>query len=50
MSHLVGDIAVGKLADLVMYTPSNFGVRPEWVIKGGLIAWANVSRAGNRLA
>lgn len=51
MAHLVGDIAVGKLADLVMFKPENFGVRPETVIKGGLIAWANVScpRVGQSL-
>jgi urease len=43
VSHIIGDIAVGKLADLVLWQPSNFGVRPEQVIKGGVIAWAQVS-------
>lgn len=43
MSHLIGDISKGKLADLVLWKPSNFGVRPETIIKGGVIAWANVS-------
>ena len=42
-SHVVGDVGVGKLADLVLWSPENFGVRPESVIKGGVIAWANVS-------
>lgn len=42
ISHLVGDVAVGKLADLVLWKPHNFGVRPETIIKGGVIAWANV--------
>jgi urease len=42
-SEELGDISVGKLADLVLWTPANFGVRPEMVIKGGIIAWANVS-------
>ncbi|KAL8279235.1 hypothetical protein RQP46_008272 [Phenoliferia psychrophenolica] len=45
MSHVIGDIATGKLADLVMWKPSNFGVRPEMVIKGGVIAWANMGDA-----
>src|SRR6201989_2275962 len=36
----VGSIAVGKLADLVLWKPAFFGVKPEIVIKGGLIAGA----------
>lgn len=44
VSHIIGDISVGKLADLVMWQPSNFGIRAEQVIKGGVIAWAQVSR------
>ncbi|KAJ3386043.1 hypothetical protein HDU92_002755 [Lobulomyces angularis] len=35
MSHLIGSIEVGKLADLVVYKPSFFGTKPEMVIKGG---------------
>ena len=34
----VGSIEVGKLADLVLWKPAFFGVKPELVIKGGLIA------------
>jgi len=34
----VGSIEVGKLADLVLWKPAFFGVKPEMVIKGGLIA------------
>ncbi|GAA5888801.1 hypothetical protein JCM16303_003017 [Sporobolomyces ruberrimus] len=45
ISHLVGNIAPGKLADLVLWTPANFGVRPEMVIKGGVVAWANMGDA-----
>jgi len=45
MSHLIGDVAVGKLADLVIWKPSHFGVRPESIIKGGVIAWANMGDA-----
>jgi urease subunit alpha len=36
----VGSIAVGKLADLVLWKPAFFGVKPEIVIKGGFIAGA----------
>ena len=42
MSHLVGQVKVGCLADLVLYKPANFGARPEMIIKGGVIAWAHV--------
>ena len=38
----VGSIEVGKLADLVIWKPAFFGVKPELVIKGGLIAYANM--------
>src|SRR5438132_8130797 len=40
MSHLVGSIEVGKLADLVLWKPALFGVKPEVVLKSGMIAWA----------
>src|SRR5580704_13678762 len=33
--HIVGSIEVGKLADLVLWKPAFFGVRPEMVLKGG---------------
>src|SRR6185436_13644654 len=36
----VGSVEVGKLADLVLWKPALFGVKPEIVIKGGLIAGA----------
>src|SRR6185312_5159475 len=41
----VGSIAVGKLADLVLYEPAFFGVRPQLVLKGGMIAWAQMGDA-----
>jgi len=40
ISDVVGSIEVGKLADLVLWRPAFFGVKPELVLKGGLIAWA----------
>ncbi len=36
----VGSIESGKLADLVLWTPAFFGVKPELIIKGGFIAWS----------
>ena len=40
LAREVGSIQVGKLADLVLWKPAFFGVKPELVIKGGLIAGA----------
>ena len=45
MSHLVGSVEVGKLADLVLWRPGLFGAKPELVLKGGLIAWAQMGDA-----
>jgi urease len=42
MSHLIGSVEVGKLADLVLWKPENFGAKPEMVMKSGVIAWAQV--------
>jgi len=36
----VGSVEAGKLADLVVWKPAFFGVKPEMVVKGGLIAWS----------
>ena len=40
LAHEVGSVEVGKLADLVVWSPMFFGVKPDLVIKGGAIAWA----------
>jgi urease subunit alpha len=40
VSHVVGSIAEGKLADLVLWKPAFFGVKPSLIIKGGMIAAA----------
>jgi len=42
ISHEVGSIEIGKLADLVIWKPAFFGVKPETVMKSGFIAWANM--------
>ena len=41
----VGSVEVGKLADLVLWDPAFFGVRPHVVVKGGMIAWAQMGDA-----
>lgn len=45
MSHLIGSIAEGQLADLVLWRPENFGSRPELILKSGVIAWAQMGDA-----
>jgi urease subunit alpha len=40
IAHLVGSVEVGKLADLVLWKPAFFGVKPSLVIKSGMIAAA----------
>ncbi|MGI4799429.1 MAG: urease subunit alpha [Janthinobacterium lividum] len=40
LSHEVGSVEPGKLADLVLWSPAFFGVKPDLVIKGGMIAVA----------
>lgn len=42
ISHEVGSIEVGKLADIVLWDPRFFGVKPEIILKGGLIAHAQM--------
>ena len=41
----VGSVETGKLADLVLWDPRFFGVRPHAVVKGGMIAWAQMGDA-----
>ncbi len=45
LHHEVGSVEVGKLADLVLWEPAFFGVRPHAVLKGGVIAWAAMGDA-----
>lgn len=39
ISHEVGSVEPGKLADLVLWDPRFFGIRPQVVIKGGALVW-----------
>jgi urease subunit alpha len=41
----IGSVEAGKLADLVLWQPAFFGVKPELVIKGGFIAWSQMGDA-----
>ena len=45
MSHEIGSVEVGKLADLVLWTPAFFGAKPDLVIKGGMIVHAMMGDA-----
>ncbi|BBD58557.1 urease alpha subunit [Nostoc sp. HK-01] len=45
IADFVGSVEAGKLADLCLWRPAFFGVKPEIVIKGGMIAWAQMGDA-----
>ncbi|MBQ2760656.1 MAG: urease subunit alpha [Mailhella sp.] len=40
VSHLIGSVEKGKVADLVLWDPRFFGAKPQMVLKGGMIAWS----------
>jgi urease subunit alpha len=40
MGHLIGSVEPGKYADLVLWNPAFFGVKPDLIIKGGFISYA----------
>lgn len=45
MERHIGSIEAGKLADLVLWRPAFFGVKPELIVKGGFIAWSAMGDA-----
>ncbi|QUS60166.1 urease subunit alpha [Synechocystis sp. PCC 7339] len=45
ISEEIGSVEVGKLADLCLWSPAFFGVKPELVIKGGMVAYAQMGDA-----
>ena len=45
ISHEVGSVEIGKLADLVLWKPAFFGVKPSLILKGGMIAAAAMGDA-----
>lgn len=42
IAHVVGSVEAGKLADLVLWKPAFFGVKPSMILKGGMIAAAQM--------
>lgn len=42
ISHVVGSVEVGKMADLVLWDRGFFGAKPKMVIKGGMISWSQM--------
>jgi urease subunit alpha len=42
ISDYLGSVEAGKIADLVLWEPAFFGAKPKLVLKGGVIAWANM--------
>ncbi|MFJ1705514.1 urease subunit alpha [Kitasatospora sp. NPDC088346] len=45
LGHEIGSVEPGRLADLVLWSPAFFGVKPDLVLKGGQIAWAQMGDA-----
>ncbi|KAL7309849.1 Urease, variant 2 [Mucor circinelloides] len=50
ISHLVGSIEVGKVADLVAFSPAFFGSKPELILKGGIIVWGQMGDANGSIS
>lgn len=44
MGHMIGSVEIGKLADLVLWNPANFGTKPTTVIKSGMISHMQMVR------
>ena len=42
MSHVIGSVEVGKVADLCLWKPANFGTKPSLVLKSGMISYAQM--------
>jgi urease subunit alpha len=40
ISHLVGSLEPGKVADIILWPTNTFGVKPKYVLKGGFVAWS----------
>jgi urease subunit alpha len=47
--HHVGSLEDGKLADIVLWKPGYFGIKPELVVKGGFIAWGAMGDSAGSL-
>lgn len=40
VSHIIGSLEIGKLADIVLWPATSFGAKPKLIVKGGMIAWS----------
>jgi urease len=49
ISHLVGSIEIGKVADLVMYDPASFGSKPTHVLKSGVVTFSAMGLANGSI-
>jgi urease len=49
MGHLIGSIEVGKVADLVLWNPASFGVKPKLVVKSGFCSYAQMASVSHPL-
>src|SRR5690606_21043915 len=49
IDHEIGSLEPGKLADIVLWDPKFFGIKPEVVIKGGFPAWSVMGEANASL-
>ncbi|KAF9386956.1 hypothetical protein CPB97_003125 [Podila verticillata] len=49
ISHLVGSIEIGKVADLVMYEPASFGSKPSHVLKSGVVTFSAMGLANGSI-
>jgi urease subunit alpha len=45
ISHVIGSVEVGKFADLVLWNPAFFGIKPNMIIKGGMITASQMGDA-----
>ena len=50
ISHVVGSIEVGKMADIVLWKPEFFGVKPDTVVKGGYIVTSIIGSGNGSIA
>ena len=49
IDHYVGSLEPGKIADIVLWQPGYFGIKPELIIKGGFIAWSPMGESNASL-
>ncbi|MEI6232429.1 MAG: urease subunit alpha [Planctomycetota bacterium] len=50
ISHEVGSLENDKLADIVLWKPAFFGIKPECILKGGILVWGQAGSAGGGIS